>query len=612
MYTEKDLQKDVYHICSTHYVKYKMLADYVYNRINRKDFIEELSEQKGDDEIDGILARLDEIVSRIRHNGGKLDPDPLKEANKLRKAGKLKEAYDLVFPLVESNSKDEDAVIGFGWVMHDFLKHTENDIEAYCVNLKIFNDYAYIDFHSGSEMMTRLKNSFLWSIRRVVQRDESNANKVFELFINLCKDEETIFEQRRSFGKEQEKDPARLLIEELIATLNARNYLRLTSWIGFDWFDRFDHQASTFENAQGETIENRPFAEKILSSHAKKLIALDSAVDKSEIDRYISVLERNISKFPNYEWLPYHKIKLLLMSGRKEEALSDLTEFARRKSGEFWIWGLMSETVPREEEFRHLCKGLLCKAKPEMLVKLQEKIIPHLLELNLYENAKFELDAYIKIKESRGRPAPSSLSGLRKQEWYERTKAVSNRDGLKKYAEEAEAILYKNLPFETVFVTRINGDKGFAEFIHFPNRRSTQVFSESPASSLKEGFFRMDSIKEAVEWKADRTYKLKMSEDSKRPNRYHVHAAALGDEESLADFIRNESGYVEKEDRNPFAFANDVFIPAALVDRHRLSAGDKIEYIKKRRFNKKKNAWGWTVEEVKSVVKYDQDNGIED
>ncbi|WP_172200661.1 DUF7017 domain-containing protein [Saccharibacillus qingshengii] len=612
MYTEKEFQKDLYQICTTRYVKYKMLADYVHNCIDRESFVEELSERKRYDEIDEILARLDEIRNRIRHNGGKLDPDLLEEAKRLRKAGKLKEAYDLAFSLVESNPRDEETVIAFGWVMYDFMKLTEQDIEAYCTNLKIFTDYAYIDFDSSNEAMTRLKNSFLWSIRRTVQMNESNANKVFEPLMSLCGDGEEIFEYRQPFGKKPEKDPARWFIEDLMAKLNDRNYLRFISWIGFDWLDLFDHQVSTFENVQGKQVEKMSFAEKILNLHAKKMIELDTAVDKTEIDRYISVLEGTISNFPNYEWLPYRKIKLLLISGRKEEALNDLIEFAKKKSGEFWVWSLMSEMVPREEEFGHLCKALLCKAKPEMLVKLQEKIIPYLLELNLYGNAKFELDAYIKIKEGKGRPAPSSLSSLRKQEWYERTQAVLNRDGLKKYAEEAEAILYKNLPFKTVFVTRINGDKGFAEFIHFPNRRSTHTFSESPASSLKEGFFRMDSIKDAVEWKTDRTYKLKMSEDSKRPNRYYVHAAALGDEGSLADFIRDESGYVEKEDRNPFAFANGVFISEALVERHRLDAGDEIEYSKKRRFNKKKNVWGWTVEEVKSVVKYDQGNGIED
>jgi hypothetical protein len=40
-----------------------------------------------------------------------------------------------------------------------------------------------------------------------------------------------------------------------------------------------------------------------------------------------------------------------------------------------------------------------------------------------------------------------------------------------------------------------------------------------------------------------------------------------------------------------------------LVEEHKIQNFDKVDYIKKRRFNKKKNAWVWTVEKITSVEK---------
>ena len=49
----------------------------------------------------------------------------------------------------------------------------------------------------------------------------------------------------------------------------------------------------------------------------------------------------------------------------------------------------------------------------------------------------------------------------------------------------------------------------------------------------------------------------------------------------------------------------DDYIPAKLVQQHKLTDGDEIEYEKKKQFNKKKNKWGWTVEKVTSISNFE-------
>ncbi|WP_412895559.1 hypothetical protein [Bacillus sp. 1P02SD] len=39
-----------------------------------------------------------------------------------------------------------------------------------------------------------------------------------------------------------------------------------------------------------------------------------------------------------------------------------------------------------------------------------------------------------------------------------------------------------------------------------------------------------------------------------------------------------------------------MYISPKLVEEHRIENCDKVGYIKKRRFNKMKNTWVWTVE----------------
>ncbi|MBP3041031.1 hypothetical protein J9303_16315 [Bacillaceae bacterium Marseille-Q3522] len=591
MYTEKNLKDDLYNICSTYYVKFKLLADYAYHRMDLDTFSEELSEQKSEEEIDDILQELHEVFHKIQQNGGKLDPDPLTEATRLRKAGKLREAYDCILPYIQAHPKDENAVISFGWVMYNILKETENNIDSYCRNLELFNQYATISFTSRNEYMNTLKNAFLWSIRRVASVNELNANKVFKPFIQFCGDGKVIFKKRRIM--DNQVDSARLLMNDFLKFLSTTNYLKLIQFIGFEWFDRFDYQFSSFTNEQGEIIKVRPLAERVLNLYAKRLISTDG-VNSTAIQHFLAILERELSKNPTYEWLPYYKIKLLIKNNNHEGALEDLTTFALQKSKDFWVWDLLSEVVPDDKKLACFCKGLLCKSQPEMLVSLQEKAIPRLVALELFSNAKFEVDACIASRTKKGWPISAELIKWKSEAWYSKAEPIDNRDGLREYAKEAEKLVYKMLPETSVFVTYINEGKGVIHFAFFHSDKS-----------IKGGYFYMDSIEESIDWKTDQSYKFKMVEDSKRENLFRVYEVLVGDENFVENFIQSGSGYIEKEDRNPFAFVDDAFISVKLVEQWNLSNGEKIEYEKKRSFNRKKNSWSWSVVEVKSVIKDD-------
>ncbi|RNF39599.1 DUF7017 domain-containing protein [Planococcus salinus] len=599
MYTKKNLNNDLYQICTKFYVKYKLLSDFLYHRIDQDEFVEMLEDTgKEDTEIDEILIETEKLFKKVHENGGELDLDPIEQAKKLRAKGESAKALNTIVPYLKENTSDKDAILTFGWIMYDFLKEAEKEIEDYIKRLTYFNDHAAIPYDtlSGDKYIRTLTDSYLWSIRRVIVQGEGFADKVLPQLLRFI-GRKSIFIENRNLNVTSKPSASRFLIKEFLGRLNGTSYLEFMDTIGFDWFAKEDFQKTIFKNDEGEEIEIRPLAEEVLSSYAKKLISLDTAVTTEQrINLFIEVLDLQIQKNPSFDWLPYHKVKLLMKVNRREEAFETLIPFARTKNREFWIWGLISELVNDDKErFYCLCAGLLCKSKPEMTVGLQEKIVPILVEKRMFSNAKFELDKLISNRMATKGKIPQQLERWKEESWYSETKAVKSRENLKEFAKKAENILYQTLPFTDIFVTYNNEAKNVIHFAYF-----------SP--TLKEGYFYAGAFENSNDWEADKVLKVKMLADEKREGLFNVYDISLGNKEFSLNFIKNSKGYVNKFDIKPFAFVNDIFISPKLVEQNQLKNYDQIEYICKRRFNRKKNTWGWAVEEIVSIIR-DEDLG---
>lgn len=596
MYTTKNFNDDLYQICTTHFVKFQLLKNFMNNGISRKEFIDELEDEmaKSQTDIAEILSKLDNIRFKIQQNGGRLVQDPITRVTQLRKENKLQEAFNIILPIVQADRNNEEAVIAFGWVMYAYLKQSENNIQTYMNNITLFNDNVSLNFKANGYLLddsiTNLKNSILWSFRRVIQQDKLYANILFPQLLRFCGSSSKFIEQRLFINKEP--SASRFLIKEIRQHLNDVNYLLFMDMIGFSWFDRLDYESSSFKNKKNEIISVPPLAEGVLNYHAKKLIATSSiTIAEQKIYDFIEVLDAEIVKNPSYDWLSYYKAKLLMKVNRKEEALQILVHFARTRSKDFWVWDLISELVDDDAKFNCLCAGLLCKAKQEMIISIQEKIIPLLVKRELFSNAKFELDQLISTRMQKWGKISQQIADLKNESWYSNATSPNNRENLKEYADKAEEILYQTLPFSDIFVTYVNEQKGVVNFAHLVNNH------------IKKGYFYMDSIDEQQDWVADQMLKVKMLEDKKRADLYKIYAIAPGDESYIHHFIQSARGYVDKEYSNPFAFVDDVYIPPNLVKEHKIQNFDEVSYIKKRTFNKKKNTWGWTVDKINSVVK---------
>lgn len=591
MYTTKQLKDDLYQICKVHYIKMAVLSDYINGRKSTQQFVEILEDDfcKDQQEITLILDKFNQIHETIKRHGGKVVKDPFETATELRKASKLKEAYQIASQALRADPSNEDGTVTFGWIIYDYMKRNEGIPQQYLRIVQSFNEHCQLNF-ADKDKTDMLKNSFLWSFRRVINENKGFANVLLPEIIRFCQYSGNFIEARCILFGDAKQSAARSLIKDIRSELTDANYFIFMKTIGFDWFDGLDYRESSFVNGQGETVKIRPLVERVLNYHAKKLIASPNSEDLNEsIAEFITMLTKEIQNNPSFEWLPYYKAKLLMRVHQHEEALQMATYFGRTRSQAFWVWELLSELVAEDQKLNCLCAALLCKAKPEMLVTIQQKAIALLVKEQQFAQAKYELNQLIAIRQEKWGKVAQSLLDLKKEQWYGETEAATNREALKSYADLAEEILYESLPLRDIFVTFINIEKHTVNFIYVDG------------ASVQRGYFYSDSLVAPVELKVDQPYKAKMLEDRYKEELFKVWAIEQGDPAYIINFIEESQGYVEKADMNHFAFIDDVYIAPKLVELYNLEDGDYIEYVKKRTFNKKRNQWSWSVVDVKLV-----------
>lgn len=590
MYTVRNLKNDLYTICTTHYVKYRLLELWVEQKITEETFIHTLRESKTEHEILEILQALHHIQQKIAQNGGTVDIDPVTQASQLRKSNKLKQAFLTIDHYLKQAPHDEEAYNEFGRIMYASLKTQENNIDRY--EKTLHQSMLHINWSTKLNVpLTKTRNSILFSIYRVIQKNENYADRLFPQIFNFCSPNFDWLENDVSF-KQNNVSASRLLVKKLAEKLNDQHYIRWTDYIGFRWFRPNDYQSTTFVNKQNETIHVLSTAEKLLNLHSKRLSALSEYNSiKERIREWIPVLNTHIQSHPEFQWIPYHKVKLLIALNEKEKALQSMIEFARTKKREFWVWQTLSELVHTEEEqFYCLCAGLLCAAQPTMIVNVQEKIIPFLLEKKMYAQAKYELDIMIQTRTKHWGKIPAHLKAWQQESWYTTTEAASDRESLKEYAKKTNTILAGTLPSQNIFITHINKKK---QVIHF--------FYENKFKNLKEGYAYVDELPETDLWKQHEIFSVQMSAHPTKPNLHLIHNGQEGDPIFVARFIEKGTGTVRKEKEQSFAFVDEIFISPPLVKKHKLKNLDVISFTKVKNFNKKRGHWGWKVEKIHSV-----------
>ena len=104
-----------------------------------------------------------------------------------------------------------------------------------------------------------------------------------------------------------------------------------------------------------------------------------------------------------------------------------LLAYANQKQHDFWVWELLGDAY--EDEERRFCmyaKALTCKARPEMLLGLREKMVAALLQRDCFSEAKRELELLLQTRRENGWAVSGKLCGMEQADWFQFTQSDEN------------------------------------------------------------------------------------------------------------------------------------------------------------------------------------------
>lgn len=565
MYTKQDFNHDLYEICTKYHVKYQLLKDYVLQAIDGTTFIAALSER---DDVDWqqLQSELQQLQQKLPQNGAQLAESPIQQVNQLRQAGELNAAYRLLIPYAQDHLDDLYVQQSLGWLMYAYLKQSETNFPKYLKILNQLNTLIQFQFTTTDHYLQRLLVSILWSLRRVLKGDSAVAAQTKQTLSNqLLPALKRFVGGSSAFVTLQPETPSEdtdatygtpgyQIVKLLLAQLDEPHYFELFDFIGFTWFRPQDYQLTAYE--QDKKIGT--FAERTIGHYAKTLLNAEPPLATPQRMTNLSAqLKPILSQYPNFKWLPWYQSKLLVKIGQPAAAFSVLVKFAQRHQLTYWIWEAVADLSSDDDRFNCLCAALQCSTKPEMLVKVQQKIIPLLVQRQLYAAAKYELDQVIATRQAQNRPVPNNLQQFTQTNWYSATVAATDRATLTAAAKKAQRVLYADLPDTDIFVTYLNQAKGVVNFAYQDH---------TAYGALKNGYFYQDLLDD-FKPQCYTALKVKLRADATKPERFQVFAVAAGDPQFAAKFKRTVSGTFEQVKDYGFVSNNSVLFKT----KHRVS-----------------------------------------
>jgi hypothetical protein len=534
-----------------------------------------------------------------------------KEVKELRKAGKLdealkkalsdfevaKEGVETEMIAFEVNFKEHQskelgtekkriqipigilwAKRSLAWVYHDFLKKysTPESYNTFKENLIKVNE---LDLPEDEKMIF---DNCAWQIGSTVfalQKEETvDFGKINELFkiiknFHFTKPSEAYSFLYKAFHKGYQ---------------NWSNYLDFADWWNFENFRSEDYLKEKFNGKKIMAI-----AEQAYIAYSKKLLEgetiekdgfiLHGVVNKNKIKLFIPRLDEIIEKHPEYQYPPYFKAKLLLASGNDENVLSAFLPFAKQKRNDFWVWELMGEIFAEDKEtqFACYCKALSLKTPEDFLVKLRQTFAALLIEKQMYDEAKTEIEKVIATRSKHEWRIPNQVSQWTGQNWFKSATADNNNKKLYlKHVRKAEEILFQDVPEEVVAVEFVNENKNILNFVK---------------NKQKHGFFNYSEHLDKSQ--VGDILKVRFSGDGQN-GFYKILTAKLANSAIETEAIKNFEGFLKVITPQNFGFAEDVFIEPKLIQDKNLVNGQAVKGKAILSFNKKKNEWGWKAIEI--------------
>jgi len=495
---------------------------------------------------------------------------PSKEIKELRQAGKLAEAYAMAASELEAAPGDIWGKRNLSWVLYSQMDSSSGELTHFIEKL---NELRALELQATEEMLfDNLSIVIAKAVRHLTSQGTINFTQIRLLFENI-KDLPL---------KKPSKWYSSLFQAFHKAFKETDSYLEFADWWDFSKFRPEDYLKEKMPNGK----EVMPIAEQGYIAYAKHLLPKQTQhgeiiFDKEKAEAFLPRLTEIADNYSYFQYPAFFQAKLLLALGDREDMLSALLPFAKKKKNDFWVWEILSEAFPDDEEkvFGLYCKALSCHSPEEMLVNLRQKMAALFIKRQLNNEAKTEIELLVASRNAKGFRIPSEVILWQSQEWYalaSASAAKNNMNYYSKYFDFAEGLLFGDVPEETVIVEFVNTERKILNFI---------------ASETKHGFFKYERFLKNV--MIGDVLRVRFQSGTNE-GLHLVHTVSkINDENFRNQFFKEVEGTVRISEGKSFGFLNDVFIHPSLVTKHNLINGTPLKGQAIKTYNQEKKQWGW-------------------
>jgi len=302
------------------------------------------------------------------------------EITRLRKAGQLKEAWDIGCPAVQENPDNIYLKGAFYWVCYAYLKEVQsaiNDRAAHSNNLT--PSPAEID---------RINFLLDWIIWLKIPPGGYEYRSLLLLF-----------------QKNLEAIP-RLVV--LLARFSSELFDK----------DQGDHKPYQADKGESPSLMLK-FARKVAKAWMEHEEAKQLTIDK--LLQIINHVRKEVLDKQHLIWLDYDEAKCLILAGRLEQAREFILPVLRKKQTESWAWGALAATYRQQEPdiaIKLLAKGLTHVHDEAYSLNLLKAIAPLLAAQGLEDQASMCVQRAINCYKDNAWTIKSDLAKLSQEPWF--------------------------------------------------------------------------------------------------------------------------------------------------------------------------------------------------
>lgn len=412
----------------------------------------------------------------------------------LRREGQHQEALDLARTLFLETPQDVWLIRAYGWCLHDTLKKAQeakNEVEM----KRLVAEFARLDISKAEDDQSLLRARENWRGRVTpegggpslailnqkakVQSEEGNHQEALRILreavsqypdlpqastslaweiVRTLKDIVTQKDMDNQAIRSLLREYGRLYHIEKPSPLHSLVLLRATQagehfrqFISFmRWWDPANLRAEDYQRFRpaGAKHSYDCLVERVIKALHK---SAKTEQDSDNIRWAAEFVGEQYSKFPEQDWFEYYYGKLLVKTGELERARKLIVPIVRRKLGEFWAWDNLASTYKvhdDENQLACLCRALMCQTKDESyLVNVHVKLGGLLVQLQMFAEAKFEIEKSASIREANGWKQSQAIHEWQGASWYQTAATLQSNESLYvKYVPIAEALLNEGLP----------------------------------------------------------------------------------------------------------------------------------------------------------------------